>query len=124
MHVDRGACTLVVSRAPSPHQAIIVLALGLSVGNLKAFKIPLVTSIPVWVAGADGVRRPEVPYLVQTRGSVPFVAVCSGFAFLSAAAHFTVLAFFKVYLRDLKERKINKFRWVEYALSSSLMIGL
>lgn len=64
-----------------------------------------------------------VPAL-QLRGQLPFVPVASGFAFLSAAAHFTVLACFATYLKDLREARINKFRWVEYALSSSLMIGL
>ena len=43
---------------------------------------------------------------------------------MSAAAHFTVLLFFaKVYIPDLR-KGMNRFRWVEYAFSSSLMIGL
>ena len=54
---------------------------------------------------------------------MPFAAVASGFSFLSAVAHITVLACFSLYSRDLIAG-INRFRWVEYALSSSLMIGL
>ena len=98
-------------------QAIIVLAASQTVGNLKAFKIQLITAIPTW---ARGFPEPAL----QLRGTLPFVAVTSGFAFLSAAAHFAVLLGFKRYLKDLKEAQINRFRWYEYALSSSLMIAL
>jgi hypothetical protein len=98
-------------------QAIIVLAASQSVGNLKAFKIPLITAMPKW---EQGFPMPAF----QLRGELPFVAVTSGFAFLSAAAHFAVLIGFKRYLKDLKEEQINRFRWYEYALSSSLMIAL
>jgi hypothetical protein len=45
------------------------------------------------------------------------------FSFLSAAAHFTVIIFFKKYISDIN-KGINRFRWWEYALSSSLMIAL
>jgi hypothetical protein len=98
-------------------QAIIVLAASRSVGNLKNFQIQLITSIPTWQRGF-----PE-PAL-QIRGNLPFVAVTSGFAFLSAFAHFAVLLGWKKYLHDLRENQINRFRWYEYALSSSLMIAL
>ena len=53
---------------------------------------------------------------------MPFVAVTSGFAFLSAFAHLVVLARFQVYKDDLRRGR-NVFRWFEYAASSSLMIG-
>jgi len=98
-------------------QAIIVLAASQTVGNLKKFKIQLITAIPSWSRGF-----PEAA--LQVRGNLPFVAVTSGFAFLSAAAHFAVLLGFQRYLHDLRENQINKFRWYEYALSSSLMIAL
>lgn len=45
------------------------------------------------------------------------------FAFMSAAAHFIVLLKWDTYTRDLA-RGLNRFRWWEYALSSSLMIML
>ena len=55
---------------------------------------------------------------------LPFVAVTSGFAWMSAIAHFIILIFFsKYYIPDLR-KGINRFRWIEYAFSSSLMIGL
>jgi hypothetical protein len=97
-------------------QAIIVLAASQTVGNLKKFQIQLITSIPSWSRGF-----PEAA--LQVRGNLPFVAVTSGFAFLSAAAHFAVLLGWKKYISDLREN-INVFRWYEYALSSSLMIAL
>jgi hypothetical protein len=31
---------------------------------------------------------------------------------------------FKKYLTDLKDKQINRFRWIEYSLSSSIMIAL
>ena len=47
------------------------------------------------------------------------------FLFLSALAHFIIVSPWgnKIYNRDL-ERGMNRFRWYEYALSSSLMISL
>jgi len=60
---------------------------------------------------------------LQNHGDLPFAAVTSGFSFLSAAAHIIILLYFDRYTEDLK-RGINRFRWFEYALSSSLMIAL
>ena len=47
------------------------------------------------------------------------------FLFLSACAHFIIVTPWgnKIYNGDL-EKKMNRFRWYEYALSSSLMIVL
>lgn len=42
---------------------------------------------------------------------------------LSALFHFIIVIYNEKYTKDL-ENKINKFRWYEYALSSSLMITL
>jgi hypothetical protein len=55
-------------------------------------------------------------------GLMPFAAVSSGFAWMSAAAHFLVLANYDTYIADLR-KGINRFRWYEYAFSSSLMIA-
>jgi hypothetical protein len=49
--------------------------------------------------------------------------IASIFSFLSALAHFTVLVFYAQYIKDLR-RGVNKFRWWEYAASSSVMIAL
>ena len=55
--------------------------------------------------------------------NLPFVIFVSAFLFLSAIFHFIIVVFNKKYNQDL-ENKINKFRWYEYALSSSIMIVL
>ena len=47
----------------------------------------------------------------------------SSFAFLSMLAHATVLLCYAQYVADLR-RGLNRFRWFEYALSSSVMIAL
>src|SRR5690606_19556633 len=57
---------------------------------------------------------------------LPFSILVAGFLFISAAAHALISipnGLFKVYATDL-EKGINKFRWFEYALSSSIMIVL
>jgi hypothetical protein len=99
-------------------QAIFVLGLGL-IPNSKAakFKLPLTTLFLDWSSG-----YPTQRLVVQ--GYLPFVAVTSGFSWMSAMAHFIVLMLFStVYIPDLR-KGINRFRWIEYAFSSSLMIGL
>jgi hypothetical protein len=97
-------------------QAVIVLAASQSLTNAKAYAIPMYTSIPTWSSGRPMNQQ-------QFKGSFPFAGVTSGFAFMSAAAHFIVLAKFDTYLSGLREG-INVFRWYEYAASSSLMIVL
>ena len=99
-------------------QAILVLGLGLNPnGNAVKFKLPLTTLFLDWSRGFP------VQVLVK-QANLPFVAVTSGFSWMSAVAHFTVLIFFgSIYIPDLR-RGMNRFRWVEYAFSSSLMIGL
>ena len=47
--------------------------------------------------------------------------MCSYFALLSALFHGLVLFYFDRYERDLR-KSLNRFRWYEYSLSSSLMI--
>ena len=54
---------------------------------------------------------------------LPFATLVSCFLLLSALFHFIIVIYNKKYASDL-EKKINKFRWYEYALSSSLMICL
>jgi len=97
-------------------QALICLAAGLSVENLKKFKTPLNTVFTYWDKDYPEARLEESAQL-------PFVPVTSGFAWLSAVAHLIVLLNYPLYLSDLR-KGINRFRWYEYALSSSLMIAL
>ena len=97
-------------------QAIAVLAIALTVPKVKKYSITMYTTVPNWSSG-------EPVFDNQFRGDLPFAAVASGFAWMSAAAHFIVLACWPIYVRDLKAG-INVFRWYEYSLSSSLMILL
>ena len=97
-------------------QGIIVVSLSQTVGNIKAFRLPITSEFLVW--DANGPRQNPT-----TLGLLPFAATASAFAFLSAAAHFLVLACWPRYVADLA-RGLNRFRWFEYAASSSLMIVL
>ena len=99
-------------------QGIAVLAAALAVAQIKNFKLPITTQFLVW-SGTPVVPRQNDVVL----GLLPFAAVTSAFAFLSAAAHLLVLLCFKHYAADLARGR-NRFRWWEYALSSSLMIVL
>ncbi|RYE85341.1 MAG: hypothetical protein EOO65_00590 [Methanosarcinales archaeon] len=100
-------------------QAVIVLALGLADGTTASnFRIPQTTQF-VGVNPTTGFFEQQ---LVR-RYTIPFVALASGFAWMSAAAHFLVLLFFKQYVKDLRTG-VNQFRWWEYSASSSLMIVL
>jgi hypothetical protein len=56
------------------------------------------------------------------QGLMGFAWVTTLFAFMSAIAHFIVLWKQDKYFADLR-KGINYFRWYEYAVSSSLMIG-
>jgi len=54
---------------------------------------------------------------------LPFGILVASFLFISAAAHGIIVLKSDVYFNDLK-KGINRFRWFEYALSSSIMIVL
>ena len=84
-------------------QALICLAAGLSVENLKKFKTPLNTVFTYWDKDYPDARLEESAQL-------PFVPVTSGFAWLSAVAHLIVLLNYPLYLSDLR-KGINRFRW-------------
>lgn len=61
----------------------------------------------------------------QNAFELPFAALVASFLLLSAIAHFIISApkLNDIYNKDLKEG-MNKFRWFEYALSSSIMLIL
>lgn len=100
-------------------QAIAVLGVGASSKTtVGQFRLPQQTNFVVLAPDNKGFITQVV-----TRYQFPFAAVTSGFAWLSAAAHFSVLLGFKKYVADLRQG-LNQFRWWEYAASSSLMIVL
>ncbi len=55
--------------------------------------------------------------------TIPFALIASSFLFISAFFHFLIVIKKDNYLQDLNNG-INKYRWYEYALSSSIMIVL
>jgi hypothetical protein len=65
----------------------------------------------------------ELITLSKVLFQLPFALVSTGFIFLSAFFHLLIVLFKKTYLKQI-ERGYNKFRWIEYALSSSLLIAL
>jgi len=92
--------------------------LGASQGipSVKNFKKDLTTSFLVF--------DPATKALIsETKniGSVEIGLAAAVFLLLSAVAHGYVLLFWKAYLHDLSQ-EINRARWYEYALSSSVMI--
>jgi hypothetical protein len=97
-------------------QGFAVFAASLVSATPKSFVIPMYTSVPSWRFGYPSAD-------LQFRYSVPFAGLTSGLGFITAVGHFAVLAFFPFYLAGLR-RGINVFRWLEYAVSSSLMIVL
>jgi hypothetical protein len=54
---------------------------------------------------------------------LPFGILVASFLLISAAAHGIICLMSNKYFRDIK-KGMNKFRWFEYALSSSIMIVL
>lgn len=56
--------------------------------------------------------------------TVPFIQLVAGFLLLTAFFHFLVSTIFNVkYSNDLK-KGINAFRWIEYSITSTIMIAL
>lgn len=99
-------------------QASAMLWLGLTLDNIKDFKLPINTSFLKY----DGALQTLV---LQTGkiADLPIAVIISSFLFISAIAHFLVVFSKKRYERDIKTG-INYFRWFEYALSSSVMIAM
>jgi hypothetical protein len=59
----------------------------------------------------------------RTLFRLPFALITTGFLFLSAGFHFLVYFSKEPYLKGIK-LGYNTYRWIEYALSSSLLISL
>lgn len=93
-------------------QGIAILALA------NDFALPV---IGTFMSGPPGAAPPEIEPLFD----VEIAWGVAVFVFLSAVAHFTIIApgVFKWYIRTL-ETKRNYARWIEYSLSSSIMVVL
>ena len=101
-------------------QSIIQLVLALSVENFKEFKLP----INAYFLGYF--EKDGNSYLATTSrklGDVMFGPLVFIFFFLSAFFHFLVVIpyFNKMYWAQINRGR-NYFRWIEYSISSTVMI--
>ena len=80
------------------------------------FKLPLTTLFLNWEN-----KQPKQELII--RGFLKFAPIASLFSWISSAAHLIIFLRFNTYISDLR-KGINRFRWFEYAISSSIMIGL
>jgi len=105
-------------------QGILILILGASVDKLGDFKMTIYNHFLVYKDTPDG--NGYLDFARSELFSVPFFVLVALFFFICAIAH-TIVSIPKktnnIYNKDL-EKGINKFRWFEYALSSSIMICL
>ena len=101
-------------------QAIVMLIVGLTVSPMKEFRLPLTVTFRTF---DETIQR--LVSVTEQVADVPVGPLVSSFLFLSALAHLLIIlpGVNAAYNRGLK-RKTNRFRWYEYALSSSVMIVL
>jgi hypothetical protein len=101
-------------------QGILMLFFALTIDRISAFRTPVWSYFLTF--DTEQMRLITSP---EKLGEVPFAIFVSFFLFLSALAHFiiTMPRANSIYNHDLK-KGINKFRWHEYSISSSLMIIL
>lgn len=105
-----GACVL------HSLQGLLLLGASQGVPSVKNFKKDLTTSYLIF----DKQTQALIPETKRI-GSVEIGLAAAIFLLLSAVAHGYVLLFWKVYIKDIN-MEINRARWYEYALSSSVMI--
>lgn len=107
---NAGACML------HSVQGLLLLGTSQGVASVKSFTKELTTSYLVY-------DKQTKTLVSETKniGSVEIGVAAAIFLLLSAVAHGYVLFFWKAYLADISQ-EINKARWYEYALSSSVMI--
>lgn len=100
-------------------QAILMLVLALSWTKIREFTPQIMSYFLKYDAiSSQLVSDPKVVF------KLPFGILVALFLFISAFAHFLISVPKKtneIYNKDLA-KGINKFRWYEYAISSSLMI--
>ncbi|WP_027107842.1 heliorhodopsin HeR [Lacticigenium naphthae] len=101
-------------------QGLLMLGFALFIERIADFRIPIMSYFLTF----DQTQMRLVTEPNQL-GEVPFGIAVSLFLFISALAHFIIVSPWgnKIYNRDLSNG-MNRFRWYEYALSSSLMILL
>jgi hypothetical protein len=106
-------------------QGLLMLAFALFIyPNLdgtgsQTFTIPVIGYYLQFVAGEGLVLTPT-----ETLFELPFLPLTAAFLLISALFHFIISIPYKKRYADDLSVGINKLRWYEYALSSSLMIVL
>ncbi|MDD3452686.1 MAG: heliorhodopsin HeR [Bacilli bacterium] len=100
-------------------QFIIMLFLATNViQKISQFK-PMITQNYL----AYNIKTQSLEPAVRNLFELPFGILVASFLLISALAHLIICLNSKKYVEDLKNG-INKFRWFEYAISSSIMIVL
>ncbi len=100
-------------------QAVIMLFLATNVIQKIAEFKPTITQNYLSYSVQTGSLEPASKILFN----LPFGILVSLFLFISALAHLIIILNKDKYVSDLKNG-INKFRWFEYAISSSIMMVL
>ena len=100
-------------------QAVIMLVLATTViQQITEFSPTIIQSYLTYDVQAEALVTST-----KTFFELPFGILVSMFLFVSAIAHFIIVYKQKDYVEGLKNN-INKYRWYEYAISSSIMIVL
>ncbi|OJF94168.1 heliorhodopsin HeR [Alkalibacterium sp. 20] len=101
-------------------QGFLMLGFAIFIERIADFTIPVMSNFLMF-------DETQMRLVTETNQlfDVPFGIAVSLFLFISALAHFIIISPWgnPIYNRDLK-KGINKFRWYEYSISSSLMIVL
>ena len=100
-------------------QGLAMLYLGTTVvAEVSEFRIDVTTNFLEFIPGEGLVLTSDVLF------ALPFGIMVASFLLISALAHFTIAGpANEQYNADLL-RGVNRYRWFEYALSSSIMIVL
>lgn len=105
-------------------QGVLMIILGLSITQLGDFKLRITQHYLVFVETAPG--EGYLDFARSEMFTLPFFVLVASFLLISAVAHALISLPRKIndmYNADL-QKGINKLRWYEYALSSSVMIVL
>ncbi|NCC69605.1 MAG: hypothetical protein EOM14_15710, partial [Clostridia bacterium] len=100
-------------------QGVIMLFLATSVIQTIAEFQPVITQNYLTFNTATQSLEPASKTLFE----LPFGILVASFLFVSAFAHAVIYFSGETYLNEIRQG-INKFRWIEYAISSSIMIVL
>ena len=105
-------------------QGILMIILGLSIEKIGEFKMDIYQYFLTFEPDGMGGGTLVLDTTSNILFTLPFFVLVAMFLLISAVAHM-IIAFPKneMYNNDLS-KGINKLRWFEYALSSSLMIVL